>query len=224
MKKSVQKIIDVTQWCLIIGLTLMLVGMSLHSKQLRRDLVTSAEYNKESTYVRIYESKKLNKLKKENRELYDSISKLKDVESGMVIKYVVRHKTDTIYNDKFLSHADTLYSDKNLADIDSVYEYKEANDTVDLNVKVKAQRLKWVMADVAIRDKFMIINREKDGVNQTFINHSKNSVVESTTMWHKKNSKSFYQKFTISPQIGFGYGIFNKNIDVYVGGGISYNF
>ena len=73
-------------------------------------------------------------------------------------------------------------------------------------------------------DQFMIINREKDGVNQTLINHSGNVTIENTTMWHRKNNKKWYQKFTISPQVGVGYGIFNKKFDVYGGVGIGYHF
>ena len=43
-------------------------------------------------------------------------------------------------------------------------------------------------------------------------------------MWHRKNDKKWYQKFNVSPQIGVGYGMFNKKIDVYVGVGVGYNF
>lgn len=229
MKKLfTQKTIDVIQWVFIVALALMLIVQGIHYRQTKRDLVTSEEYNKENTYVRIYESHKLNKLKQENRELYDSIAKLQDVESGMIIKFVEHYNTDTITVDKFIVQKDTViyYTENNdtFIKVDSVYQYTQNNDTINLNIDIKAKELKWVNVDLRLRDQFMIINREKEGVNQTLINHSGNVTIENTTMWHRKNDKKWYQKFTISPQIGVGYGIFNKKFDVYGGVGIGYHF
>ena len=229
MKKLfTQKTIDVIQWVFIVALALMLIVQGIHYQQTKRDLVTSEEYNKENTYVRIYESQKLNKLKQENKELYDSIAKLQDVESGMIIKFVEHYNTDTITVDKFIVQRDTViyYTENNdtFIKVDSVYQYTQNNDTINLNIDIKAKELKWVNVDLRLRDQFMIINREKDGVNQTLINHSDNVTIENTTMWHRKNNKKWYQKFTISPQVGVGYGIFNKKFDVYGGVGIGYHF
>lgn len=228
MKWFKQKTIDVIQWVFIIGLSLMLVVMTTNYQRVKRDLVTNAEYNKENTYIRIYESQKLDKLKRENRGLYDSISKLKDVESGMVIKFVQRYKTDTIKSDKFIIKRDTIIKyDGNgefAQSIDSVYHYNEDNDTVNLSIDVKARELQWITTDFKIRDQFMIINREKDGVNQTIVNHSPNTTIEGTTMWHRKSDKKWYQRFVVSPQVGVGYGVINKKVDVYVGAGIGYKF
>ena len=229
MKKLfTQKTIDVIQWVFIVALALMLIVQGINYRQTKRDLVTSAEYNKENTYVRIYESQKLNKLKQENKELYDSIAKLQDVESGMIIKFVEHYNTDTITVDKFIVQRDTViyYTENNdtFIKVDSVYQYTQNNDTINLNIDIKAKELKWVNVDLRLRDQFMIINTEKDGVNQTLINHSGNVTIENTTMWHRKNNKKWYQKFTISPQVGVGYGIFNKKFDVYGGVGIGYHF
>ena len=94
----------------------------------------------------------------------------------------------------------------------------------NLNIDVKAKQLQWMQADFTINDKFMIINREKDGVNQTLISHSDNATIEGTTMWHRQEGKKWYQRFTVSPQVGAGYGIVNKKFDVYVGVGVGYQF
>lgn len=228
MKWFTQKTIDIIQWILIIGLAAMLIMQGLSYQRVRNDLVTSEEYNKENTYVRIYESQKLDKLKRENRELYDSIAKLQNVESGMVIKFVEHYNTDTITVDRFVIQRDTvkyLLNDSiEYQKIDSIYHYQQDNDTINLSIDVKAEALQWVNADFQIHDQFMIINREKDGVNQTFINHSDNATVENTTMWHRKNTEKWYNRFVISPQVGVGYGMFNKKLDVYVGAGVSYKF
>ena len=217
MKWLSQKTIDALQWILIVALLAMLIIQGVNFKQVKKDLVTSEQYNKNNTYVRIYESQKLSSLKKQNQELYDSISNLQNVETGMIIKFKEKYVTDTITVDKFIVKADSIAKD-------SVYHYTQSNDTVKLNIDIKAKDLKWCKTDLTIHDKFMIINREKDGVNQTSINHSANTEIEETTMWHKKNNKKWYQKFVISPQVGVGYGVFNKKPDVFVGVGIGYDF
>lgn len=228
MKWFTQKTIDIIQWGFIIGLIAMLVIQGVNYQQAKKDLVTSAEYNKENTYVRIYESQRLDKLKRENRELYDSIKKLNDVESGMVIKFREHYVTDTIMVDKFVVQRDTIRvvadNNKVYESVDSIYHYTQNNDTVNLDIDIKAKELQWCKADFTISDQFMIINREKDGVNRTLINHSDNATIESTTMWHRKDTKKWYQRFTISPQIGVGYGMINRKVDTYVGVGVGYQF
>lgn len=228
MKWFTQKTIDIIQWIFIIALIVMLVIQGVNYQQAKKDLVTSAEYNKENTYVRIYESQRLDKLKRENRELYDSIKKLNDVESGMVIKFREHYVTDTIMVDKFVVQRDTIRvvadNNKVYESVDSIYHYTQNNDTVNLDIDIKAKELQWCKANFTISDQFMIINREKDGVNQTLINHSDNATIESTTMWHRKDTKKWYQRFTISPQIGVGYGMINRKVDTYVGVGVGYQF
>ena len=228
MKWFTQKTIDIIQRGFIIGLIAMLVIQGVNYQQTKKDLVTSVEYNKENTYVRIYESQRLDKLKRENRELYDSIKKLNDVESGMVIKFREHYVTDTIMVDKFVVQRDTIRvvadNNKVYESVVSIYHYTQNNDTVNLDIDIKAKELQWCKADFTISDQFMIINREKDGVNQTLINHSDNATIESTTMWHRKDTKKWYQRFTISPQIGVGYGMINRKVDTYVGVGVGYQF
>lgn len=228
MKWFTQKTIDIIQWGFIIGLIAMLVIQGVNYQQTKKDLVTSVEYNKENTYVRIYESQRLDKLKRENRELYDSIKKLNDVESGMVIKFREHYVTDTIMVDKFVVQRDTIRvvadNNKVYESVVSIYHYTQNNDTVNLDIDIKAKELQWCKADFTISDQFMIINREKGGVNQTLINHSDNATIESTTMWHRKDTKKWYQRFTISPQIGVGYGMINRKVDTYVGVGVGYQF
>ena len=122
--KFTQKTIDIIQWIFIILLLSLLGIQGYNYKKINKQLVTSEEYNRQNTYIRIYESQKLNKLKKENKELYDSISKLKNVESGMIIKFVEHYNTDTIKVENFQLKRDTLYLSNDIALIDSVYEYK----------------------------------------------------------------------------------------------------
>ena len=73
---SKQKLIDVIQWILIIGLSIvLLIGFIRQNEAFTKN----ADYEKNNTYVKIYESQNISKLKKENKALYDSIKKLKNV-------------------------------------------------------------------------------------------------------------------------------------------------
>ena len=63
MEKFTQKTIDVIQWLFIVVLVFMLIVQCLGYNKLKNDLVTSEEYRKENTYVRIYESQKMDKLR-----------------------------------------------------------------------------------------------------------------------------------------------------------------
>lgn len=219
-----EKSIDILQWVMIIALFALLIIQGIGYKSVRQQLVKSEEYNKENTYIRIYESQKLDKLKKENKELYDSIAKLSNVESGMIIKFIEHYKTDTIYAEKFKIERDTIFKTNEIVYTDSIYHYTQTNDTIDCDIKVKAKDLQWCMTDISIRDKFVIINREKDGVNQTSIDHSGNTTIEGTAMWHKENKRKWYQRFTVGPQVGLGFGTLHKDFDIYVGLGVGYDF
>lgn len=227
LSQKTQKVIDIIQWVIIICLSCMLVVQEMYYKENRQKLTASEEYNKENTYIRIYESQKADELKRENKVLYDSIKTLTNVETAMAVEFHEHYSTDTLNVDKFTLRQDTtVIFNKNgrFTKIDSIYQYVEDNDTIKLQIDVNAKDLKWVKTDISIYDKFMLINKEHDGINQTMIHHSPNMTIDNTTMWHRKENKKWYQRFVISPQVGIGYGIINKKPDIYVGVGVGYDF
>lgn len=196
----------IIQW-LIIGI-LVLVGCLGYYKH--KNLITKAEYQNGQTYVKVYESGNLNQLKKENKELYDSIKKLSNVESAIEIKYRYKYITDTIKVTEF------KYLEK-----DSLYHYVENNDTISMEIDLKAKDLQWFTNKITINDKFMIVNREIDGVNQTFVHHSPNTEIENIDVYHKDKNK-WYNNFHFGVQAGVGFGLINKKTDIFVGVGVSY--
>ena len=182
-------------------------------KKSDNDYIKDTEYQKEQTYVKIYESQTIESLKKENRELYDSIKRLNDVESAIEIRYKYKYVTDTITKTEFVYNTN-----------DSVYHYHNDNDTITCDIDVKANNLEWIQNRFTINDRFMIINREKDGMNQTFINHGENTTVEAVDTWHRiEDKQKWYKNFHLGIQAGFGYGVFNRKPDVFIGVGVSYN-
>ena len=182
-------------------------------KKSNNDFIKDTEYQKEQAYVKIYESQTIESLKKENRELYDSIRRLNDVESAIEIRYKYKYVTDTITKTEFVYNTN-----------DSVYHYHNDNDTITCDIDVKANNLEWIQNRFTINDRFMIINREKDGMNQTFINHGENTTVDAVDTWHRiEDKQKWHKNFHLGIQAGFGYGVFNRKPDIFIGVGVSYD-
>ena len=207
-----KKIIDIIQWVCIIFLLMVCITGSIFKKS-DNDFIKDTEYQKEQAYVKIYESQTIESLKKENRELYDSIRRLNDVESAIEIRYKYKYVTDTITKTEFVYNTN-----------DSVYHYHNDNDTITCDIDVKANNLEWIQNRFTINDKFMIINREKDGMNQTFINHGENTTVDAVDTWHRiEDKQKWHKNFHLGIQAGFGYGVFNRKPDIFIGVGVSYD-
>ena len=207
ISEHAKNVIDIIQWILIF----LSIGACfyIHSSKSDYDRQSITQVQNDR-YIRIYDSQRIESLRKENEELYDSIKKLNNVESAIQIKYVYKYKTDTIY---VLKHETGK---------DSVYHYTYDNDTLKYNLDIKANDLKWHKTDFELHDKFTIINEEDKGRVMTTIEHSPNATIENVTTWHKKNS--FKDNIYYGPTIGIGYGIFNNKIDTYVGFSVGYRF
>ncbi len=201
---------DVLPWILIVLLA-GIIGYGFFTRNGLRNQIQ--EYEEQLTYTKITSDNTLSSLKKENKELYDSIKSLKDknnIESIVEIRYKTTVKTDTIYKESFVQGAD------------SIYRYHQTNDTIDCNIDVAAKDLEWINARFSVRDKFTIINRKDDDTNTTTIDHSPMTEIEGTTILHVK--QPWYKHIKHGPQIGVGYGIVNRKFDVFVGYGVSYTF
>lgn len=213
MSEKTKKWIDIGQWVLILFLLAICIG-GHYSRKLDEEQLLGAEYQREQTYIKIYESQQIEALRKTNKALADSVKKLANAETALEIRYKYKYSTDTIYSVQFVQN-----------DIvpDSVYHYTTDNDTVKMDFDIKAAELEWVRAGFTINDKFRIINTEKDGFNQVFVEHSPNAEIEGLDAWHRPDRKKWYNNFHIGPNIGVGYGTFNGRFDVYVGIGVTYN-
>lgn len=207
ISEHAKDVIDIIQWILII----LSIGACFYIYSSKNDYdeksITQVQNDR---YIRIYDSQRIESLKKENEELYDSIKKLNNVESAIQIKYVYKYKIDTVYVLKYETMAD------------STYHYTYDNDTLKYDLDIKASNLKWHKSNFELHDKFTIINEMDKGGVTTTIEHSPNTTIEDMTAWRKKNS--FKDNIYYGPTIGVGYGIFNKKIDTYVGFSIGCRF
>ena len=140
-------------------------------------------------------------------------------------------KTDTVFSTK----TDTLWKDttiiekefvpKTIVKIKTDTLFKENGDTIQLITESKRFD-KTILsgkdtADVQVYTSG--INTSLDSLKIRLKTHKEviTNTVEITKYVEKK--KTFWNRFHIQPQVGVGYGVFNKNIDAYVGVGIGFD-
>lgn len=214
-----KKIIKI-QWVIIF--VVLICGLIWLTKK-SDNLVKDMDVEKENTHIKIYESQEISKLKKQNKELYDSIKKLSNVESGIEIRYKYKYQTDTIWATEFIKEETIITDTVNNASSPSLYHYTADNDTVKYEMDIMASDLTWAKGNFTINDKFQIINREKDGQNELIVNHSDNVEIEGVDAWHRiEDKQKWYKNFHFGAQVGAGYGLINNKFDVFVGVGLIY--
>lgn len=140
-------------------------------------------------------------------------------------------KTDTVFSTK----TDTLWKDttiiekefvpKTIVKIKTDTLFKENGDTIQLITESKRFD-KTILSgkDTAYVQVYTSgINTSLDSLKMRLKTHKEiiTSTVEITKYVEKK--KTFWNRFHIQPQVGVGYGVFNKNIDAYVGVGIGFD-
>lgn len=187
----------------------------------KRNSVIDSEfkaYKDDKTLIIHHQSKTINDLKKENKELHDSIKNKKDVKQAAIIEYRYKYKSDTIQ---------TKNKPNNLSDIkDSTYSFTKKSDTLSYTLKVNVPYINWYQLEFDLSDKLTLINRESDGNNETTITTSTGGgVVSDIQIFNRKDNKNnFINRFTVGGHIGCGIGLLTKKPDIYVGIGIGYRF
>lgn len=219
------KVFEIGKWVLIVVLGL-LIAYLLKSNH---DLSYSYEaYKKDGTYMRTYDNQTISELKKTNKELYDSVKNKKDVKQGIIIKYKYIYNGDTIHLPiKLDPIPDSIYLSRNgklkLLN-DTTYAFNGGNKdgvsyVLNINTKVKPN---WYKINFKVDDKLTLINREQNGKNELSIT-TNGGIIDGTSVFNKTDNKnSFLNRFSISVQVGAGYGLITNNPDIFVGFGISY--
>ena len=140
-------------------------------------------------------------------------------------------KTDTVFSTK----TDTLWKDttiiekefvpKTIVKIKTDTLFKANGDTIQLITESKRFD-KSIVSDKDTADVEIYtsgISTSLDSLKMRFKTHREivTNTVEVTK--YVKERKRFIDRFHIQPQIGVGYGVFNKKIDAYVGVGIGFD-
>lgn len=211
-----QKIIQILQWLMIILLAISCFYFWRSSNDGEGNLIKEEitfDKNEKQT-VNISNDKTWGELKKENKELYDSIRKLTDVKEAIQIKYVIERDIDTVY------------IDNTYIPLDSIYHYAQNSDTISYNLDIKGKDVEWFKLDFSIQDSLMLVTRSLNGQNETTISHTTNTSIKDVTVFvpKKKFSQKVKENTYFGVGVGAGYGVFNKKPDIYIGINVGIKF
>ena len=139
----------------------------------------------------------------------DTVFCVKDAEQVIEIQETIKYKTDTVYVKDTIEVADSSQY--------HTYLYEKNNDSVSYRIALysKEEPL-WYWMQCEHKNRLSLIQTP----DTTYI-QSSNSIITGVSVKRKKDWKS---RFRPTVGVGVGYGLTNRKIDVYVGGGISYTF
>ena len=196
----------------LVGLSLFLIFQLHQSKQSTRHLTEEISYYTDSlhTYTSLYPSASFNSLKRENKELYNEVKRLKDLKEVIKYKYRTEYRTDTIYI-------------SNLSDdvINNDTTYRLSNETDSISYSLLANvtgKLNYYKLYFKLSDTFKITRQEDNRFNRLNIS-SDNGRIEGVTRWQKRTPR-----LNVGLNAGIGYGILSKRPDLFVGVGFCFNF
>ena len=192
-----------------------------------KKLVEEVEfYDSLNNYNKIYYETSFNILKKENRQLYDSLKQYKDK-----ITYLVQFTHEKEYNSGNVHSKptvidsvihDTITIEKPL--IAKTYEYvSEPNDTFQYKLHVNSYlEPNWFQLQAKVKNKFTIVNKEENGMNHIVISDgTNNGTIGNVTVYKKK--QSVWKRFSFGPSATAGYDPINRQWGVVFGVGGTFN-
>ena len=191
-------------------------------------LVEEVEYyDSLNRYNKIYYSDTFRALKKENKQLYDSLKQYKDK-----IDYIVQFTHEKEYNTGKTTSKPNI-KDSVVYDtipmivpqVAKTYEYtSEPNDTFQykLNVNSFTEPL-WYSMQAKVKNKFTIVNKEQDGINHTTIEPNNGGTISDVTLFKKKEKRKFLNRFSFGPSVTGGYDVVNKQWGIMVGASVTFD-
>lgn len=189
--------------------------------------------DKKGTYHKEFKDGKFSDLKKENKELYDSLKKYKkEIDYLVQFKYNKRYKTDKVIVKTTEIKEVPIYIKNDKGEFiekkeeAKTYEYQnKPNDSIEYKLKINSVREpNWYSLDVNVHDKITLVNKkEENGINHLTINTDNKANVTDVTTFKKKEKKNIFNKIAIVPGIYYGYDIKNKKIGYGIGITLGYN-
>ena len=139
---------------------------------------------------------------------------------GEVVRVDTVTLSDTLYlHDTFTVNNPVPYLVEKVR-TDTVFT--PAGDTLQLVTETKKYEENIIQdQDTAVvKAQITGINAELDTISVMFNRRQVTNTIEITKYIEKK--RKFHERFHFSPNVSAGYGVFNRNLDVYVGFGVAY--
>lgn len=221
-------IVPITLCLFIIVLLIKLNTLYGSNKALTSQISSYDEKNHVTTTISY--DKDFSDLKKENKELYDSLKKQKDkIDFLLKFKYKKSLSTDTVFVEKEKETIVYEVDKKTGASTElkeKVYSYsnEEDNDTLQYKLQIASKtEPDWYKLDVTVKDEFTIVNKSVENANETTIKTTGDASISDITVYQPKEKHNFWKRFSVGPQVGVGYGCATNKFDVYVGLGVSFS-
>lgn len=202
---------------------LVLCGYIVHlNRKIQKNVQTiETVTTQDNKYTQFYYEREFKELKKENKELYDSLKSQQDyITSLSKFNYKVHHKVDTVIIEK---NHELPQEVENLAD--STYCYSNETDSLSYNLLINSKlEPNWYALDVDVKDEFTIVNKQySDGRLTTSIESGCKGEISDITAWQKSTKKKWYQRFAVGPAVTVGYDPINRNAGVVIGISATWN-
>jgi len=219
--------------CFYIVLALFLVTCGLiwfSSRQYEssKKLIEEVEYyDSLNNYNKVYYSKTFKELKKENKELYDSLKQYKDkIDFIVQFTHEKNYQTGKVETKPNIVDSviyDTIKVSETL--MAKTYEYNsEPNDTFQYKLNINSYtEPNWYSLNVRTKNKFTIVNKEEDGINHITIGSNDNGNISNVTVFNKKEKRKFLSRFSVGPSVTAGYDIVNKQLGIMAGVSVTFD-
>ena len=221
--------------CFLVVFALFLITMAVmyfSMRELKKSekLVEEVEYiDSTHTYNKIYYEKEIGSLRKENKELFDSLKKYKkDIDFLVQFKYKKTYNTGVV-----TTKPNVVETPKEEAVVPvtppeaRTFEYTSApNDTFEYKLRVNAEKEpNWYSLSASVKDKFTIVNKSKEGsdINHATIGSEGHGDITDVTIFKKKEKKKLKDRISVGPGVTAGYDPINKNWGMTVGIGVAYD-
>lgn len=158
-------------------------------------------------YTKLYSSSSFSSLRKENKELYRQLKEKEELVEAIKFKYEYEYKGLEQIIDKPIEE-------------DSLYHFNVQNDTLGYDLKIWSTHLQKYRLSFNLTNEFTITRQQVGDDHRLEINSHIPGRIENVITWNKEQKKS---RFSIGPSVGFGYGIFSKKPDIFIGATITYN-
>ena len=210
---------------LILALTAVAVGLLIYTQNLeekiRRELEEIEYVDTLGQYNKVYYENQFKVLKKENKELYDSLKKYKDQ-----IDYLVQF---TYHNEYSTGQVNTPKGDTTTVPSPEAktYTYEgELKDTFKYKLDVNSDiEPNWYALNASIKETFTIVNKQDPdgGANHITIGSSNGGTIDNTTVFKREDKVKFKDRIAIGPSITTGYDPFYKRPTAIIGVSVTFD-